>query len=244
MIMKKTVAKRIRVAGDIESDHDLMSVYRESGFADNIREVIKINRPLKIIETGTYLGMGTTTVIASSLKEFNIEEALFYSIEINPDFYKQATHNLSENGLIEYVQLLRGVSVPRKLLPGREEIEKMCVTDIEFNDIFIDHKEDERVELYYRETNFSDAPDDLLLRCLKEFDFKPDFVLLDSAGHMGCIEFDYLIKHLKGDCFIALDDIYHIKHHRSFLKIKEDPRFTILAASKEKFGFCIAGFTF
>ncbi|GAH97755.1 unnamed protein product, partial [marine sediment metagenome] len=48
---------------------------------------------------------------------------------------------------------------------------------------------------------------------------------------------------LQGECHIALDDIYHVKHHRSFKQIQEDDRFELIVHSEEKFGFCIAKFT-
>jgi peptidoglycan/xylan/chitin deacetylase (PgdA/CDA1 family) len=129
------------------------------------------------------------------------------------------------------------------MLPAREEIAKKTIANIEYDDIFVDHREDQRVEFYHEETNFPDVPDNLLYRCLKIFNFKPDFVLLDSAGHIGNIEFNCLIDNLHGPCYIALDDIYHIKHHHSFRQIQTDSRFELICHSKEKFGFCIAKFT-
>jgi hypothetical protein len=86
------------------------------------------------------------------------------------------------------------------------------------------------------------VPDDLLGGCLREFGGRPDFVLLDSAGHMGHIEFAYLLSQLTGPCHIALDDIRHIKHHRSFRQIQSNPRFELLVSSNEKFGFCLANY--
>jgi ADP-heptose:LPS heptosyltransferase len=57
------------------------------------------------------------------------------------------------------------------------------------------------------------------------------------------VEFNYLIERLQGPCYIILDDIRHIKHHRSLKQMGDDLRFTILTVSDEKFGFCIAKFT-
>ena len=78
---------------------------------------------------------------------------------------------------------------------------------------------------------------------MKEFDHRPDFVLLDSGGHMGYVEFRYALPLIHGPCYIALDDIYHVKHHRSFRELQNDPRFELVAVSEEKFGFCVARFT-
>jgi ADP-heptose:LPS heptosyltransferase len=129
------------------------------------------------------------------------------------------------------------------MLPDLQDIEEQCVNHIEFDGIFVDHQEKQRSILYFKETDFKQVPDDLLEKCLDHFDYCPDFILLDSAGHMGNIEFHYVIDKLKKPCIIALDDIYHIKHHKSYLQMKKDPRFTFIAVSKEKFGFCVAEFT-
>ncbi len=236
--------KKVKIAGDDERYLDLTKIDDHSSFAENIKKIFEEKLPKKIIETGTYHGTGTTTIIAQTLKCLNIEGPKFYSIEVNPENHKKAKSNLAESGLLKYVSLLNGVSVPRSILPDQTEIIKTTVNSIEYDDIFVDHKENERVQLYFNETNFPEVPEDLLGKTLKEFDYRPDFVLLDSAGHMGFIEFQYLLSQIKGNCIIALDDIYHIKHHKSFRFMQTDPRFNILVSSKEKFGFCVAEFTY
>jgi len=170
-----------------------------------------------------------------------IDDAMFFTIEVNPQNYARAKKYFETNNI--KVNALNGLSVPRAMLPSREEISQKTITDVDYDGIFVDHKEENRVELYYNETNFPNLPDNLLYKCLRLFDFKPDFVLLDSGGHMGNIEFNHLIDNLQGECYIALDDIYHIKHHKSFRQIQSDSRFELVTASKEKFGFCIAKFT-
>jgi len=232
----------LKIAEDYVEGKDGTKIETESDFSRSIQRLFEKIRPKKIIETGTYLGTGTTTIIAETLRGLGLEnQSMFYTIEVNPEYYSRAKEHLSANSF--NITALNGLSIPRSVLPNMEQIRKSTVTNVKFDDIFIDHKPDVRAELYYRETNFENVPDNLLYLCLKSFNFKPDFVLLDSAGHMGHIEFKYLIEHLKGDCYIALDDIYHIKHHESFRKIQSDPRFKVIKCSNEKFGFCIAKFT-
>jgi len=233
----------IKVASDYSSEQDLTQVDSSSQFSTAIEKVFRKIRPQRIIETGTYLGEGTTKVIASVIEKIGLVDAKFYSIEINPYNFKKAKWNLTKNRLVKYVSLLNGVSVPSTHLPSKEDIKERTVDSIEYNDIFVDHRENERVEKYFDETNFPGLPEDLLGQCLAEFNYKPDFILLDSGGHMGYIEFNYVLSKLQSDCIIALDDVYHIKHHKSFLFMKQDPRFEIIVESKEKFGFCIAKFT-
>jgi glycosyltransferase involved in cell wall biosynthesis/ADP-heptose:LPS heptosyltransferase/tetratricopeptide (TPR) repeat protein len=220
--------------------NDGIKVDTHSSFGRNIKELFARITPQKIIETGTYLGTGTTAIIADTLTGLGIRDTVFYTIEVNPEYYSKAKKYFSDNNLKVYA--LNGLSIPRSMLLSRNEITRKTITEAKYSSIFVDHPEQKRAELYHRETDFPNVPDNLLYKCLKNFDFKPDFVLLDSAGHLGNIEFDCLIENLKGECYIALDDIYHIKHHRDFLKMQSDERFEIVVQSEEKFGFCIARF--
>lgn len=233
----------VRVASDFDVNLDMVMVFSESAFALAINNLFKEQMPEKIIETGTYFGTGTTVVIASALKELGLEGSFFCSIEVNPEHCKKAVHNLRESGLIKYVHLLNGLTLPRTMLPTYEEIEEQFVNNIEFDNIFIDFYEDVRAKSYFNETNFTNVPEDLLGKCLRKFNNRPDFVLLDSAGHLGHYEFTYLINRVEARCYIALDDIYHIKHYKNYIQINSDSRFKIITESREKFGYCMAEFT-
>jgi len=235
--------RNIKVAGEHATPYDLTAVDGDSEFACTIMALFADIRPKKIIETGTYLGEGTTRIIASTLKSLGITDSVFCTIECNPGNYHQAQANLAQRGLIDGVHMLHGLSVPRCKLPTIEEIEQSCVNQIEYDDIFVDHQEQQRALLYYRETDFTGVEEDMLGRALEVYGDRPDFVLLDSGGHMGYVEFNYLISRLKGPCYLALDDIFHIKHHKSYRQMQTDSRFEILKVSQEKFGFCLAKFT-
>lgn len=233
----KTSQRQLKVAE--EHVKTGMQIDAGSSFAGEIEKLFSTVRPRKIIETGTYLGRGTTTVIARTLRKLGLE-GTFYTIEVNPEYHRQAAAYFAAQGL--KVNAVWGLSVPRSLLPGPEQIKEATITNPSDADLFVDHPEAHRVERYCKETDFQAAPDNRLYECLRRFDFQPDFVLLDSAGHMGFIEFEYLLQNLRGPCVIALDDICHVKHHKSFCLMQNDPRFKILVSSKEKFGFCIARF--
>lgn len=237
--MSTATLRGYRIAGRM-SDRDLTLIDTQSAFAGAIRTLFAQIRPRRIIETGTYLGTGTTTIIASALRELGIDDARFLSIEVNPRHLNKARANLATAGLS--VELLHGLSVPRRLLPSIQQIERELVKTVLADGLIVDHEEADRARLYFNETNFQDLPDDLLGQAIRRFDGRPDFVLLDSAGHMGFIEFSYLIEQLRGPCHVALDDVHHVKHYRSFEMIRRDRRFEIVAAQQEKFGFCIARF--
>ncbi|MCL5030012.1 MAG: glycosyltransferase [Bacteroidetes bacterium] len=235
--------KGIKVAGEFEKDKSLTQIDSVSEFANGIKKVIKRIKPTKIIETGTFHGTGTTKIIAEALKENGLVNTKFFSIEVNKDNYNEAKKNIEMSSLNDFVSLLNGLSLPREILPSIEEIERSTVKEIEFDNVFVDHKESERAKLYYNETNFTNVDDALLEQCLITFNYEPDFVLLDSGGHIGNLEFNYVIERLNKECIVALDDVNHIKHKKSLMQMKSDSRFQIINLSDEKFGFCIAKFT-
>ncbi|QWR78766.1 ATP-binding cassette domain-containing protein [Candidatus Magnetomonas plexicatena] len=212
-------------------------------FAAAITDVISRYRPKKIIETGTYLGRGSTAIIASAIKDCGLDEAVFYSIEVNPEYYNSALLHLTECSLIDRVKLLNGLSVPKAALLSKEQIEDKFVKNLHYSGIFVDYDETQRSERYFKETDFPELVDDLLGKCLSEFSYMPDFVLLDSAAHIGFVEFEYLVKRILAPCVIALNNCFHVKHYSSYLYMKTDPRFEFIKASEEDFGLCIVLFT-
>ncbi len=227
-----------KVTSDIDTQKTLMSVNAVSEFGSRILQLFGEIRPRKIIETGTFLGTGTTAIIGAALRYHKIERAEFYSIEVNRQYFERAHSNVQQQRI--NVQLLHGLSVPRSLLPSVEQIQKDFV-DQKIDGIYVDWNEAQRAVAYHQETDHAVA-DDLLGRCLERFQYAPDFLLLDSAGHLGYIEFRYAIEKVRARCHLALDDTNHVKHYRSVQEMKADPRFKILHESPEKFGFCIAEF--
>ena len=131
-----------------------MMVDSLSVFGKILREIIKETKPRKIIETGTYLGEGTTTVIASAVRDFNIDLEKFYSIEVNPQYFRSAYIHLRNLGLLEFVTLENGLSIYRKQLPNRDKIREMFLDTIWPDYVYIDHNKDIRVNKYFEETNF------------------------------------------------------------------------------------------
>ncbi|HWP40459.1 MAG TPA: hypothetical protein VNL70_05990, partial [Tepidisphaeraceae bacterium] len=119
--MSTATVRGYRIAARL-SGRDLTLIDTHSAFADAIRTLFAQIRPRRIIETGTYLGTGTTTIIASALRELGIDDAQFLSIEVNPRHLNKARENLARAGLS--VELLHGLSVPRELLPSIEQIER------------------------------------------------------------------------------------------------------------------------
>jgi Predicted O-methyltransferase len=197
-----------------------------------VTALIHDRKPRSIIETGTYLGLGTTKILAEALdKDYQC-----FTIESNPFSYAIACQNLRE---YHGIRLLNGYSVPEKLMPTREGLIQW-LDELDSLDIYVDFQEHERIDCYMREAGHN-VPYDMLGVCMRYF--RPDLVVLDSAGHMGFIEFCYVRSMLVRPCLFVLDDTNHVKHHQSLLWIKSDPHFTLLKESDEKFGFCIAAWS-
>ena len=230
-----------RIAGRMSSA-DLTVVGAQSQFARAIRAVFEQARPRRIIETGTYRGEGTTTAIAAALRDLELDDAAFHSIEVNPQHLDRASDNLIRAGLRDRVRLHNGLSVPRALLPTVRQIDEALVRNVEADQLVVDHEPETRARLYFAETDFPELPDDVLGSLIDGFDGRPDFILLDSGGHMGFAEFTYVIERLRGQCVIALDDVNHVKHHRSVAQVRADARFEVIEEGDEKFGFCVARF--
>ncbi len=217
-----------------------MSLLPDGEAARAIRSAFSQYRPKKIVETGTFLGSGSTRIIASAIRNLDYR-AQFYSIEVNPEYYAHAHLYLKKHKLRRYVRLINGLSIPRSLLPGKEETAQLldnCPADL-----FEDAQRSAGGEGYLREVDFPQVPDDLLARVMSTFDFRPDFVLLDSAGHLGFTEFLYLLPMLAGECLVALDDAGgHVKHYRTLGYMRGDGRFRPLFQTTERYGFVLVHF--
>ena len=190
-------------------------------FAHKLTEFVYGHAFTKIIETGTYQGMGTTKAILNGLSG----DYKFISIEVNPNNFRIAKNNLKG---FKGLHLINGLSVGKEDLPD-------SIPD-EFPDyIAVDHQPANRLKLYCDDVNHN-VRDHALNMALASFDFKPEFVLLDSAGHMGFIEFKYLMQRVKGSFYLALDDTNHIKHYDTVQWIEQSAGFTEVYSTDDKFG--------
>jgi hypothetical protein len=228
------------VAGSVSNGADVTKVPDGSMFEKMLRLIIKKHLPRSIIETGTYLGTGTTRIIASQIKDLGIK-CEFHSIECNPKYHREAESNLNNLGLSQFVNLNLGVSVPKEILPTKTQI-KSDTIDGDVVGMFVDHDEGSRVESYFWETNAVGLEHDILGKIIKKFKYRPDMLLLDSAGHMGNVEFNYCLSMIKSECIIALDDTNHVKHAKTMKQVKSDSRFYQISETADKFGSAICMF--
>jgi len=181
----------------------------------------------KVIETGTFLGMGTTKAVLDGFDSHGIRPVVFVSIEKDDLNYTVAV----KNNIGRPVTIFKGLSIPKKLLPKKD--------DIRFDSYpewaIVDHMDADRAEKYFNETHGA-KKDDLLTYAMILCEHTPQLVILDSAGHIGTIEFDYLLPMITETCYIALDDTNHVKHMKTVERILGDGRFTEIFSTDQKFG--------
>jgi hypothetical protein len=216
----------------LASTIDKHGMSASSDLKKDIADIIAKVKPNGIIETGTYLGLGTTTAVLEAMNKNKLKDTHFISIESNYNYHLQANLNLREYlDRFYYFRLWNMVSVPYGIIPTS--------IDNDFPpDVITDHVEPKQ---YLSEIDTT-RPEDGIGSAMKICGYAPDIVILDSAGHMGTIEFNYLMTLIETDFILILDDTKHRKHYKTLKQIKEDPRFEILKESNEKFGYAICKF--
>lgn len=160
----------------------------------------------EIVETGTYLGTGSTLVFAQT-------GLPVYSIECNPLLVTRARKNLKK---YLNVSIIHGYSLRQK-----EMIEFIMRDTIYERDTALAREGGRRAPLVYvDEVSRRRCPQAVLARLINNP--KRQLVLLDSAGGVGYLEFEKFmsIPYLKNKV-LMLDDINHVKHYRSVQELKK-----------------------
>jgi hypothetical protein len=202
-----------------------------------LRVAIQQYRPRVVIETGTYLGKGSTRMITEAFAPGAPEK--FYTIEISRRFYEAARRNLLPLG---FVEVLWGLSV------GRVQAEEFLQSDSLLWEagrygIEVEQPEDP-VGFYLREISsdrngaredecypdpVGTAPDNLLARLLAQYKDRMPLIALDSAGGVGWLEFQEVLHLQEGLPFVLfLDDVNHVKHYRSLKYVQSSPEFRMI----------------
>ena len=199
-------------------EHASITMVEDKPFLDALQTF----KPSVILETGTYLGTGSTKMLAT------LKPEKLYTIECSEKNYLQARENLKA---FPFVECIHGVSVG--IEESKEFMDKN--SDIFLDDVFIDSLSP--IEFYTNEINGmlsgGDGKPNIKQNILSDLlpnlaDQKP-MILLDSAGGIGFLEFMKVREIMKDRPYIlVLDDTHHVKHHRSKLHIQNDPSYQIV----------------
>jgi len=218
-----------------------MVVAKSDKLVASLKEAVRLLRPRIVIETGTYLGEGSTQAILRALDQRQPE--IFYTLEVSWKYCEQARSNLSR---FPFVRCLWGLS------SSKQGAIKFVETDPFLNeldpalDIFVDFLPDP-VAGYLNELRGGlgderdlGAPEGLLAPLLTKHKADRPLICLDSAGGLGWLEFQEVHRELDGSVFgLFLDDINHVKHYRSKLAVERSDEFTVIDSDWEE-GWMVA----
>lgn len=235
------------------SEHPAASIQMSN--SAELRELLTASirdyRITHVLESGTYVGTGSTTLLAEC---FPIEQPprQFLTIEINWDSWRQAKSHLRR---YPFIHPLWGRSVA-----APEAMQFIASDDVLRNhhaypDIFIDNIEDpvsfyidelrgmlgrrvrttrDRIRWLIDRVIFY-AGENLLERYAIQLRHTKPLISLDSAGGIGFLEFSTVERVLKEhEYFLLLDDILHLKHFRSYRHVQRDPTYEILGVNEEQ----------
>lgn len=233
-----------------------MKSYREySGHSVSMSEDAQFNQTLQtlfaenqidyIIESGTYLGTGSTRSVLKAIPA-NRPPKAYYTLEANPTFHLISRFNLMR---WPFVKPIWGNTIPREKALSFIEQDEVLRHHERYPDVFIDTLVNP-VEFYTNEIKghwngniilktvgwLSDhlltRPENLLEKLLREVIDQQPLILLDSAGGTGWLEYQTVRDVMgKKPYWLILDDIHHLKHFRSFADVQHRPDFRLVAHS-------------
>jgi len=192
-----------------------------SEFRNVVKDLLSNNEVDDIVETGTYNGLGSTSIFAETNK-------YVFTIECNFNNFSIASRNLSN---FENVCVIHGLSINRNEL----------IKGLLHENFDIDTKYDSSYPkaFYMREISHNVVVENAL--DLFANNDRKQLVFLDSAGGVGYLEFNsfmsYPEEYLKNK-ILMLDDISHIKHKRSVERL-EELGYEVNKSSQERFAWCI-----
>jgi hypothetical protein len=207
----------------------------------------KIRRPKYIVESGTYLGEGTTYNTLFAIRrvvKYYPKNVTFYTIEADYGNYRKAKAKLRHEG---WIHPIHGLSVDKRVALKFIETDEALLFHHEYPDILIDSQdpipfykaEIEGVlpEFGSKDQGQHEPENNVFARLLPVVAKKFPLIILDSCGGIGWLEFQTVMELLfKYRFYIFLHDINHVKHFRSyeFIKHYNNREFRILAEKENE----------
>jgi hypothetical protein len=204
-----------------------------SPLMQRLGQLIAERRIMCAVETGTFIGNGSTPIIADYLRRNG--KSILCTIESNPIHYKLARTNLRT---IPNIRCFYGLSFPRHKIPSTDATTEwlgfLRETYGTLEGANVDDAEN------FAENAFLDGQDDWIGFIVKYL--RPELFFLDSAGHVGFVEFEHLLSVLDYPCLIGLDDVDHAKHVHTVTEAMKDDRFTMLFRTEDRWGGAVLEF--
>lgn len=179
-----------------------------------IREEVQV-----VIETGTHQGTGSTRILAECLPQAQIQ-----TIEASEENYQIAVKNLSK---FPNVRCRLGTSV------WAHEAEEFMAGDPALQNhqsiegVYIDKVDVDGAALaawYLAEVRGAGAVQNYLPYLIAKFAENKKLIVLDSAGGIGWLEFQVVVREMiNQEFYLLLDDTHHLKHYRSVEYAAKNP---------------------
>lgn len=186
-------------------------------------------RPMAIVETGTYLGTGTTEIVAKAVNRMMLrykfkKRPKMYTIEASYKNYVIAKQNLEK---YKWIEAIHGCSLDIEECCKFIKNDKAILEHEKYPDLFIDSNDP--VSFYTREIRGrlfeNDGPkgrENVLRDLMPEVWSERPLFILDSAGGIGFLEFQKVVVWMGNSrYFVFLDDNKHLKHFRSVAYVRE-----------------------
>jgi predicted O-methyltransferase YrrM len=189
-------------------------------FENTVNEIVKKYKIKRIVETGTYLGTGSTMIFAKT-------DLPVISMECVLDNVKAARKNLAAypNVTVHHALSLDETTMYDAIV---EASERYYPPDLRHDSINF-------VTTYLCEIDHKVEWVDFLKTQIQE---PPQLVFLDSAGGLGLAEAHVVIREcLSTDTVLMFDDIDHVKHYYTG-KLLEKLGLTPNVSSDGRFAWC------
>jgi hypothetical protein len=212
-----------------------------------------------VIETGTYLGTGSTRIFAEFYQQ-NRPVRRFVTMEANWDNWRRARSNLKRFSFVEpkwglsvnkgkAIEFIRNDAAIREhqLYPGifiddindpigfyTKELESGATRrQGSTPQVFTASALKSTVKELVKRALYWHG-EDLLTQILKRHKMDWPLVVLDSAGGIGRLEFEITLETMGSAGYaLFLDDTHHLKHFRSLQEIRSRSDFRLIRAAND-----------
>lgn len=190
---------------------------------------ISLLHPEVVVETGTYHGDGSTRAVIAAFGDS--PPARFDTIEASWQHFQIAKNGLAQH---PFVTVHYGLSVTRTDALDFMGTDAYVVGDVPAG-LAVDSPDP--WSFYLRELDglgtadrrARQRPEGLLARLLQQCRDRRPLIVLDSAGGLGWLEYQQVLRTQQDRPFgLVLDDIAHVKHYRSALAVGSDPGFIVV----------------
>ncbi|GAB3269237.1 hypothetical protein GCM10027347_39160 [Larkinella harenae] len=219
----------------------------DSLFQSTLRELFTRHIITTVIETGTFIGKGSTRTIANAFPA-NRPPQRYFTIEANLAFHLLARFNLRHWG---FVKPLWGATIAQEealqfiqkdeAIHHHERYPAVFIDDIQNPAGFYTAELEGKLgshplvnlTAWFGKT-FLTRPEDLLHQLLLQWGDQRPLIVLDSAGGIGWLEYQTVRDTLGTKPYwLILDDIHHLKHFRSLTDVQNRPDFRVIEYSLE-----------